>query len=70
MLTIESLCFFQNSSLYRIHKLFRALGLRHLTVVNDQNEVVGMITRKDLVVFRSHSRFGRTTLEQLHVSQG
>ncbi|XP_022706969.1 H(+)/Cl(-) exchange transporter 7-like isoform X3 [Varroa jacobsoni] len=59
-----------NSSLYRIHKLFRALGLRHLTVVNDQNEVVGMITRKDLAVFRSHSRFGKTTLELLHISHG
>jgi len=25
------------------------MGLRHLTVVDDHNEVVGMITRKDLV---------------------
>ena len=27
---------------------FRALGLRHLLVVNDEGEVVGMVSRKDL----------------------
>jgi len=32
--------------------LFRALGLRHMLVLNDNNEVVGMVTRKDLARFR------------------
>lgn len=34
-------------SLHRTYIIFRTLGLRHLTVVNDINEVVGMITRYD-----------------------
>lgn len=32
----------------QIFTLFRSLGLRHLTVTDDRNEVVGIITRKDL----------------------
>lgn len=36
-------------SLSRTYILFRTLGLRHLTVVNHHNQVVGIITRKDLM---------------------
>lgn len=32
----------------RTYRLFRTLGLRHLCVVNHHNQVVGIITRKDL----------------------
>lgn len=32
----------------RAHQAFIALGLRHLLVVDSGNNVVGMITRKDL----------------------
>mmetsp|Transcript_10749 Transcript_10749/g.14032 ORF Transcript_10749/g.14032 Transcript_10749/m.14032 type:complete len:140 (+) Transcript_10749:2-421(+) len=32
----------------RVHLLFRALGLRHLTVVNTANNVIGIITRQEL----------------------
>lgn len=39
------------SSLNRIFRLFRALGLRHIVVLNDYNEVVGMVTRKDLAQY-------------------
>lgn len=38
----------QDTSLPRVFKLFRALGLRHLVVVDDENRVVGLVTRKDL----------------------
>lgn len=37
-----------SASFPRIYKLFRSLGLRHLVVIDDRNQVVGMITRKDL----------------------
>ena len=35
-------------SVARTYVLFRTLGLRHLTVVNESNHVVGIVTRKDL----------------------
>ncbi|KAM8951214.1 H(+)/Cl(-) exchange transporter 7 isoform 2-T2 [Lycaon pictus] len=38
----------QDASLPRVFKLFRALGLRHLVVVDNCNQVVGLVTRKDL----------------------
>lgn len=37
-----------SASFPRIYQLFRSLGLRHLVVIDDRNQVVGMITRKDL----------------------
>ncbi|NWX04588.1 CLCD protein, partial [Caloenas nicobarica] len=36
-------------SLHRTYIIFRTLGLRHLTVVDPKNRVVGVITRKDLM---------------------
>ena len=38
-------------SLHRAYTLLSALGLRHLTVVSEENHVVGIITRKDLMGF-------------------
>lgn len=32
----------------KVQTMFRALGLRHLTVVNSTNQVVGMLTRADV----------------------
>merc|ERR1712146_60501 len=37
-----------NNSLSRIFHLFRTMGLRHVAVVDIQNRLVGMITRKDI----------------------
>jgi len=48
--------------------MFRGLGLRHLVVVNDKNEVVGMITRKDLARFRVIHKQGRTSIAELAIS--
>jgi chloride channel 7 len=44
------------SNLFQLYQQFRALGLRHLVVVNDDNEVVGLVTRKDLAryCYQSH----------------
>ncbi len=39
----------ESSSLARTYRLFRTLGLRHLCVTNIHNQVVGMLTRKDLI---------------------
>ncbi|XP_058509108.1 H(+)/Cl(-) exchange transporter 7 isoform X1 [Solea solea] len=55
----------QETSLPRVFKLFRALGLRHLVVVDDENRVVGLVTRKDLA--RYH--IGKHGLEELQLAQ-
>uniref|UniRef100_UPI0037E745F5 H(+)/Cl(-) exchange transporter 7 isoform X2 n=1 Tax=Semicossyphus pulcher TaxID=241346 RepID=UPI0037E745F5 len=55
----------QETSLPRVFKLFRALGLRHLVVVDDANRVVGLVTRKDLA--RYH--VGKHGLEELQLAQ-
>ena len=39
----------ETASIQRTYRLFRTLGLRHLCVVNHNNQVVGIITRKDLL---------------------
>jgi chloride channel 7 len=48
---IDQSCFSipETTSLSRTYTLFRTLGIRHLVVVNKDNRIVGMITRKDLV---------------------
>ncbi|XP_012587156.1 PREDICTED: coiled-coil domain-containing protein 154, partial [Condylura cristata] len=51
----------QDASLPRVFKLFRALGLRHLVVVDNLNQVVGLVTRKDLARYR----LGKGGLEEL-----
>ncbi|XP_061304500.1 chloride channel protein C-like [Pezoporus flaviventris] len=43
-------------SLQRTYIIFRTLGLRHLTVVDPRNQVVGVITRKDLMPFPLEER--------------
>ncbi|XP_053133054.1 H(+)/Cl(-) exchange transporter 7 isoform X2 [Hemicordylus capensis] len=55
----------QEASLPRVFKLFRALGLRHLVVVDNQNQVVGLVTRKDLARYR----LGKEGLEELSLAQ-
>uniref|UniRef100_A0A8D2IQI6 Chloride channel protein n=1 Tax=Varanus komodoensis TaxID=61221 RepID=A0A8D2IQI6_VARKO len=45
-------------SLQRTYTIFRSLGLRHLTVVDLQNQVVGLITRKDLISFQLEEKLG------------
>ena len=44
------------ASLNRIFRLFRALGLRHLIVVSDRNEVIGIVTRKDLYKYINYCK--------------
>lgn len=59
----------EKSSLNRGFRLFRALGLRHLVVVGDTNQVVGIVTRKDLARYRTWAHRGQMGLEELHVMQ-
>ncbi|KAG6940563.1 CLC 6/7 family protein, partial [Chelydra serpentina] len=51
-------------SLQRTYIIFRTLGLRHLTAVDLQNRVVGIITRKDLMSFQLEERLARQLASQ------
>ncbi|XP_050422431.1 H(+)/Cl(-) exchange transporter 7-like [Adelges cooleyi] len=55
------------TSLPRTFRLFRTLGLRHIVVINNTNEVVGMITRKDLARFRLWRKAATMGLKELNV---
>ncbi|XP_024938725.1 H(+)/Cl(-) exchange transporter 7 [Cephus cinctus] len=57
-----------SASLPRVFRLFRAIGLRHLPVINDTNEVVGMITRKDIAKYRIWKHQGRMGLDELLIT--
>ena len=42
------------NNLEKIFRQFRALGLRHLVVVDSEMKPTGIITRKDIARFRKH----------------
>lgn len=42
----------QTFSTERAYLIFRSMGLRHMTVVDESNCVLGMVTRKDLMGYR------------------
>ncbi|XP_020707477.2 H(+)/Cl(-) exchange transporter 7 [Athalia rosae] len=57
-----------SATLPRVFSLFRALGLRHLPIVNDTNEVIGMVTRKDIARYRIWRHQGKMGLDELLIS--
>ncbi|XP_045214169.2 H(+)/Cl(-) exchange transporter 7-like isoform X2 [Mercenaria mercenaria] len=59
------------ASLPRIFRLFRALGLRHVVVINERNEVLGMVTRKDLARYKVSISLpsGTIKIKELDVSR-
>lgn len=56
----------EDTSLAKVYTLFRSLGLRHLAVIPRASNVVGVITRHDLL----NSRMEATCLEQLTLGAG
>ncbi len=58
----------ENCNLPKIFRLFRGLGLRHLVIVNDHNQVVGIVTRVDIAKFRTHVGLNHTRVKELSVS--
>ncbi|XP_041376461.1 H(+)/Cl(-) exchange transporter 7-like isoform X2 [Gigantopelta aegis] len=54
-------------SMPRVFRLFRGLGLRHIIIVNDRYEPLGMVTRKDLAKFRAESKRGMLKIEHLKI---
>ncbi|XP_025115201.1 H(+)/Cl(-) exchange transporter 7-like isoform X2 [Pomacea canaliculata] len=56
-----------NFSLPRIFRLFRGLGLRHLVVLDEEFQPIGMVTRKDLARYRAGTKRGMLHMEQLTI---
>ncbi|XP_014672590.1 PREDICTED: H(+)/Cl(-) exchange transporter 7-like [Priapulus caudatus] len=56
------------ASLPKIFRLFRALGLRHVVVLNGRHQVIGIVTRKDLARYRVSHHGGGMGLEELHIT--
>ncbi|KAI6243670.1 Chloride channel protein [Aphelenchoides fujianensis] len=57
-----------NSSLGSIFRLFRGLGLRHIFVVNDDNRLRGMITRKDIARYKQFRRRSHYLIREVYIS--
>ena len=58
-----------STCLPQMFNLFRALGLRHMLVLNDDSEVVGVVTRKDLARFRVKHQAGHMERETVHITE-
>ncbi|KAK3090640.1 hypothetical protein FSP39_013333 [Pinctada imbricata] len=56
------------ASFPRIFKLFRALGLRHVPVVDKRHKVVGIVTRKDLARYKVSRHFGTMSVGEKFIS--
>ncbi|XP_077983366.1 chloride channel protein C-like [Glandiceps talaboti] len=62
-------CVQDNFSLHRTYIIYRTLGLRHLTVVDRHNQVVGFLTRKDLMGFKLEETLAELISENRQLSQ-
>ncbi|XP_076470814.1 H(+)/Cl(-) exchange transporter 7-like [Babylonia areolata] len=54
-------------SMPRVFRLFRGLGLRHLVVIDENYQPIGMVTRKDLAKYRAGTKRGMLHMEQLTI---
>ncbi|KAI1723101.1 voltage gated chloride channel domain-containing protein [Ditylenchus destructor] len=57
-----------NASLDSIFRLFRGLGLRFLLVVNDENKLRGIITRKDIARFKERRVKKKYLVHEVYIS--
>ncbi|EFO19166.2 chloride channel protein 7 [Loa loa] len=57
-----------SASLPSIFHLFRGLGLRYVAVIDDENKLRGIITRKDLARFKGRRTFGNYAIWERFVS--
>lgn len=58
----------ENSNLPRVFKLFRGLGLRHIVIVDQNNYVVGIVTRIDIARYKAHIGLKHSEIKELRVT--
>lgn len=63
------MCIPERFSLYRTYIIFRSLGLRHLVVIDKNNAVVGMVTRKDLMDFNLVDKISQVVCREIQSLQ-
>ncbi|XP_043216105.1 H(+)/Cl(-) exchange transporter 7-like isoform X1 [Amphibalanus amphitrite] len=57
----------ESANLPRVYAVFRALLLRHVPVVNHYNQVIGIVTRKDLARYRAGGPIWRRSVHRVPV---
>lgn len=65
----SAMCIPERFSLYRTYIIFRSLGLRHLVVIDKNNAVVGMVTRKDLMDFNLVDKISQVVCREIQSLQ-
>ena len=54
----------ESASYCSIFKKFRSLGLRHMAVINFRNQVIGIVTRKDLARYETEIVDGNVGIQE------
>uniref|UniRef100_A0A8D8TQ34 H(+)/Cl(-) exchange transporter 7 n=1 Tax=Cacopsylla melanoneura TaxID=428564 RepID=A0A8D8TQ34_9HEMI len=57
----------QSVSLYFIYNLFRQMGMRTLYIIDQDEKLVGLVTRKDVARYKQHLHMGRSSLKKIRV---
>ncbi|KAH9513089.1 H(+)/Cl(-) exchange transporter 7 [Bulinus truncatus] len=54
----------ESASYSSIFRKFRSLGLRHMVVINFKNQVIGIVTRKDLARYMTECKNGEISIQE------
>ncbi|BFZ17897.1 hypothetical protein BsWGS_20936 [Bradybaena similaris] len=54
----------ESASYSSIFRKFRSLGLRHMVVINFRNQVIGIVTRKDLARYMTECKNGEVSIQE------
>lgn len=66
LMTADPLCVTRDASLKDAHDLMRSKNIRHIPVIDDKGELVGMLTQKIMIakVMGLMAQYGATALER------
>lgn len=71
LMTADPLCLLRSASLKDAHDLMREKNIRHIPVIDDQGQLVGMLTQKVMMasVIGLLAKYGVTALERKEKQQ-